>query len=147
MLGGIHHVPDRLKLFAEVHRILKPGGGFYFREPLDDFALWRAIRKVVYQVSSALDHETERPLRRSEMETTLARAGLDLRAWRTYGFFGYCLLVNSDVLVFNRLFRYLPGIRPLTRAACRIDHWTTNLPAFRHAGLQVVGKAQRPADR
>ena len=146
MLGGIHHVPDRVSLFREVGRILKPGGGFYFREPLDDFALWRAIRKVVYRCSSALDHNTERPLRRGETESALAQAGLALCDWQTRGFFGFCLLMNSDVLVFNRLFRYLPGIRPLTRAACRIDHWTTSLPGLRHAGLQVIGVA-RHADR
>lgn len=142
MLGGIHHVPDRGKLFREVARILKPGGGFYFREPLDDFALWRAIRKIVYRYSSALDHNTERPLRRGETESALAQAGLALRDWQTRGFFGFCLLMNSDVLVFNRLFRYLPGIRPLTRAACRLDHFTTSLPGLRHAGLQVIGAAR-----
>jgi SAM-dependent methyltransferase len=144
MLGGIHHVPDRLRLFSEVQRILKPSGCFYFREPLDDFALWRAIRKVVYRVSSALDHTTERPLRRIETENALKHAKLDLRMWRTYGFFGFCLLMNSDVLVFNRLFRFLPGIRPLTRLACNIDHWMTSLPPLRHSGLQVIGVAQRP---
>jgi len=142
MLGGIHHVPDRVSLFREVGRILKPGGGFYFREPLDDFALWRVIRKVVYRYSSALDHNTERPLRRGATESALAQAGLVLRDWQTRGFFGFCLLMNSDVLVFNRLFRYLPGIRPLTRAACRIDHLTTSLPGLRHAGLQVIGVAR-----
>jgi len=142
MLGGIHHVPDRLKLFREVARILKPGGGFYFREPLDDFALWRAIRKIVYRYSSALDHNTERPLRRGDTESALAQAGLALCDWQTRGFFGFCLLMNSDVLVFNRLFRYLPGIRPLTRAACRLDHFTTSLPGLRHAGLQVIGVAR-----
>jgi len=144
MLGGIHHVPDRRRLFSEIHRILKPGGGFYFREPVDDFALWRAIRKVVYRVSSALDHTTERPLRRHETEAELAQAGMALEDWRTYGFFGFCLFMNSDVLVFNRVFRFLPGIRPLTRAACRVDHWTTSLPGLRHAGLQVIGVARRP---
>lgn len=145
MLGGIHHVPDRLKLFSEIHRILKPGGRFYFREPVDDFALWRAIRKVVYRASSLLDHNTERPLRRAETEKALNDAKLGLQSWRTYGFFGFCLFMNSDVLVFNRLFRYLPGIRALTRGACRIDDWTTNLPALRQAGLQVIGIAQRPS--
>jgi SAM-dependent methyltransferase len=142
MLGGIHHVPDRVRLFLEVARILKPGGSFYFREPLDDFALWRAIRRVIYRVSSALDHNTERPLRRIETESALAQAGLALCDWQTRGFFGFCLLMNSDVLVFNRLFRYLPGIRWLTRAACRIDHLTTSLPGLRRAGLQVIGVAR-----
>ena len=28
MLGGIHHVADRRALFAEIARILKPGGAF-----------------------------------------------------------------------------------------------------------------------
>ncbi|PYX56887.1 MAG: methyltransferase type 11, partial [Acidobacteria bacterium] len=145
MLGGIHHVPDRARLFSEIRRILKPGGGFYFREPLDDFAMWRAIRKVVYRVSSALDHTTERPLRRKETETALAAAGLDIRVWRTYGFLGFCLFMNSDVLVFNQSFRFVPGIRAITRAACRVDHWTTSLPGLRHAGLQVIGVAKRAA--
>ena len=38
MLGGVHHVNDRLALFAEVARILKPGGRFYFREPVSECA-------------------------------------------------------------------------------------------------------------
>ena len=144
MLGGIHHVPDRGRLFAEVRRILKPGGRFYFREPVDDFALWRGIRKVIYRVSSALDHTAERPLRRAETESVLTSAGLELEAWRTYGFLGFCFLMNSDVLVFNRLFRFVPGIRFLARAACRLDHWTTSLSALKQAGLQVIGVARRP---
>ncbi len=146
MLGGIHHVPDRTRLFAEIHRILKPGGRFYFREPVDDFAPWRAIRKVVYRLSSALDPATERPLRRSETEAALSHAKLQLQSWRTHGFLGFCLLMNSDVLVFNRLFRFLPGIRFFTRVACRMDDWMTNLPSLRHAGLQVIGVAERPRD-
>jgi SAM-dependent methyltransferase len=145
MLGGIHHVPDRVGLFKQIRRILKPGGNFYFREPVDDFVLWRAIRKVVYRISSALDHTTERPLRRGETENAFAQAGLDLQVWRTYGFFGFCLFMNSDVLVFNRLFRHVAGIRTITRAACRVDHWTTSLPGLRHAGLQVIGVAKRAA--
>ena len=74
----------------------------------------------------------------------MVQAGLTLDSWRTYGFLGFCFLMNSDVLVFNRLFRFLPGIRPLTRAACRLDHWTTNLSPLSHAGLQVIGVARRP---
>lgn len=53
--------------------------------------------------------------------------------------------MNSDVLVFNRLFRFLPGIRGLTRLFARIDHVTLRLPGLARAGLQVVGVAQKPA--
>ena len=60
MLGGVHHVPDRVALFGEIARILKPGGIFLWREPVSDFVLWRALRAVVYRLSPMLDDETER---------------------------------------------------------------------------------------
>lgn len=144
MLGGIHHVNDRDKLFGEIARILKPGGCFIFREPVSDFWLWRAIRAMIYRISPHLDHETERPLLWRETAPPLKRAGLELERWRTYGFFGFCLLMNSDVLVFNRLFRFIPGIRAIARLATRIDDWTTRLPGLERAGLSVIARARRP---
>jgi ubiquinone/menaquinone biosynthesis C-methylase UbiE len=144
MSGGIHHVNQRQKLFDEIFRILKPGGNFYFREPCDDFTLWRAIRKVIYRVSPALDHETERPLRHGETVPYLERAGFRMQQWETCGFLGFCVFMNSDVLVFNRLFRFIPGIRAITRLSAAVDDWTVRLPMLRGSGLQVVGWAQRP---
>ena len=51
--------------------------------------------------------------------------------------------MNSDVLVFNRLFRFIPGIRALTRLAAKFDDWTVRMPGLRRAGLQVVGVAEK----
>lgn len=144
MFGGIHHVNDREKLFAEVCRILKPGGRFYWREPVSDFFLWRWLRALIYRISPALDHETERPLVYEETVPVLERAGMRLADWGTYGFFGFCLFMNSDVLVFNRAFRYIPGIRALTRWSARLDDLIVRLPGFRRAGLQAIGFAQKP---
>lgn len=144
MLGGVHHVRDRRKLFAEIARILKPGGRFYFREPVSDFLVWRAIRAVVYRLSPMLDHTTELPLRFRETVPILEEAGLLCRTWKTYGFLGFCLFMNSDVLVVNRLFRFLPGITAITRLSTKIDEWTISLPGLRRAGLQVVGVAEKP---
>ncbi len=141
MLGGIHHVNDRRALFAEIARILKPGGWFYFREPVSDFALWRAIRAVVYRLSPTLDHRTERPLLWRETVPVLEASGFDCRRWTTHGLLGFCLFMNSDVLVFNRLFRFVPGIRKLTRLAARLDAAMLSLPVLRRAGLQVIGAA------
>ncbi len=145
MLGGIHHVNDRVGLFREVRRILKPGGLFVWREPVSDFAPWRWLRAVIYRLSPALDHETESPLRRAATMAHLAAAGLEARWWRTYGFFGFCVMMNSDVLVFNRAFRFLPGIEALTRGAVRLDEATLTLPGLANAGLQVIGTARKPA--
>jgi len=145
MLGGIHHVNDRAALFAEVARILRPGGRFYFREPVSDFVVWRALRAIIYRVSPTLDHKTERPLLWRETVPVLEQAGLACEHWTTHGFLGFCIFMNSDVLVFNRLFRYLPGIRALTRLAARFDAAILSLPFMRYAGLQVVGAARKRA--
>ena len=145
MLGGIHHVNERQGLFDETARILKPGGRFVWREPVSDFFLWRWIRAVVYKVSPILDDATERPLVYEETVPYLDRAGLRLQSWRTFGFLGFCLFMNSDVLVFNRLFRFVPGIRALTRGSARLDDVITRWPALSRAGLQVVGVAVKPA--
>lgn len=144
MLGGIHHVSDRKKLFSEVARILKPGGRFYFREPVSDFVVWRAIRAVLYRLSPALDHTTERPLRFRETVPVAEEVGLVCRHWQTHGFLGFCLFMNSDVLVFNRLFRFVPGIKSITRLAANFDEWMISLPGLGKAGLQVVGVAEKP---
>jgi ubiquinone/menaquinone biosynthesis C-methylase UbiE len=146
MFGGIHHVGDRRGLFREVARILKPGGRFLWREPVSDFFLWRALRAVVYRLSPALDHETERTLLKRETLPPLVEAGLEPTVWRTCGFFGFTVLMNSDVLVVNRLIRFLPGIVGFTRAFARFDDWCLRLPGLTDAGLQVVGCATKPVD-
>ena len=143
MLGGIHHVNDRDRLFSEVRRILKRGGIFIWREPLDDFWLWRAIRAVIYRGSSKLQADTERPLRHRETQAQLERAGLHVEVWRTIGFLGYCFLMNSDVLAINRVWQYVPGAVALTRLATKVDEWTLKIPGLTHAGLAVVGRARR----
>ncbi len=147
IFGGIHHVADRRALFREVSRILRPGGRFLWREPVSDFLLWRWLRAVIYRLSPALDHRTERPLRYDETEAPLREAGLTLRSWRTCGFLGFCALMNSDVLVVNRLLRFVPGIRAIARLAAHFDAWCLRLPGLSRAGLQVVGCACKAAER
>jgi len=144
MLGGIHHVSDRQGLFREVFRILQPGGHFYWREPVSDFFLWRWLRAIIYRLSPSLDANTERPLLYKETISPLEAAGFRLKVWKTYGFLGFCFFMNSDVLIFNRLFRFIPGIRAITRMAIRFDDLTVKLPGLSHAGLQVVGVAEKP---
>jgi SAM-dependent methyltransferase len=145
MFGGIHHVPARERLFREIARILKPGGRLLYREPVSDFALWRGLRAIIYRLSPMLNDATERPLLYEETVPVLERAGLRAQRYRTYGFLGFCLFMNSDVLFFNRAFRFVPGIRAITRASARIDEAVLALPGLQRAGLQVIGVAQKPA--
>lgn len=142
ILGGIHHVPDRLGLFREIRRVLKPGGVCYFREPLNDLFLWRWLRAPIYRFSPQLDHTTERPLTSADTLPLLREAGLVTQQWRSAGVIGFCLFMNSDVLVFNRLFRYVPGIRTITRWVARLDDAITRRSPS--AGLQVFGVAVKP---
>jgi SAM-dependent methyltransferase len=143
-LGGVHHVNQRQRFFQEIYRVLKPGGRFIWREPVSDLLLWRAIRAVIYRVSPALDAETEHPLRYRDTVPVLNAAGFEDTAWHTYGFFGFCLFMNSDVLVFNRLFRWIPGIRLITRLSTGLDHLITTRRWLSKAGLQVIGVAHKP---
>jgi len=145
MLGGIHHVPDRKALFEQVFRVLKPGGIFLWREPLDDFWLWRGLRSIVYRFSPMLNHDTERPLTYEETVPVLKDAGFSEVSWRGCGFVGFCLFMNSDVLFVNRAFRFIPGIRAITRAFARFDDWCTRRSSLNRAGLQVVGTALKPS--
>ena len=148
MLGGVHHVPERARLFVEIARILKPGGRFLYREPVSDFLLWRALRAIIYRLSPMLDHTTERPLTYNETVPPLEQAGLRSMRYETHGLLGFCLFMNSDVLFFNRIFRFIPGIRAITRATARVDEIILRLPGMQRAGLQVIGiayKAEREA--
>lgn len=144
VMGGIHHVNDRYKLFSEIFRVLKPGGKFYWREPVSDFFLWRWIRALIYKASSSLDDKTERPLLYSETVPILDMVGFAVNVWKTYGFLGYCFLMNSDVLVFNRVFRYVPAIRKITRLMAMLDDWIVRLPGLNRSGLIVIGCAEKP---
>ncbi len=141
MLGGIHHVGDRENLFKEVSRILKPGGLFIYREPVSDFFLWRLIRYFIYRISNALDHNTECPLLYAETVPLLEKQGMKSLEWRTYGFIGFCFFMNSDILVFNRLFKHIPKIRSITQMFAKFDDFLGHFSWLKKLGLQVIGIA------
>ncbi len=141
--GGIHHIPSRQKLFDEVARVLKPTGRFYWREPVSDFLPWKWIRAIIYRLSPALDHKNECPLAYDETVPLLKKSGLLLEKWNTYGFIGFCLFMNSDVLIFNKAFKFVPGIRKIVNFFIALDRLFLSLPFARHWGLQVVGVAKK----
>jgi ubiquinone/menaquinone biosynthesis C-methylase UbiE len=143
MLGGVHHVNNRECLFKEISRILKPGGRFIWREPVSDFWIWLLLRSIIYRISPMLDHATEKPLRYSETYPHLLTANLNLEHWKTVGYIGFCLFMNSDVLYFNRLFRFIPCINLITKIFTKIDSIISMFPALSRLGLIVIGQARK----
>lgn len=142
-LGGIHHVPNRELLFKEIVRVLRRGGRLIFREPADDFFLWRGLRKIIYLISPKLDHKTERPVRRAVLQKELSKYGLRLTKWETKGFLGCAIFMNSDVLVFNRILRFFPGIKAVVRRFAQFDEWVSQRKSFVGKGIQAVGEARK----
>ncbi|WP_415715114.1 class I SAM-dependent methyltransferase [Maridesulfovibrio sp.] len=141
MAGGVHHINDRKKLFSEVYRILKTGGVFVAREPLNDFFLWRALRDIIYRLSPALDYDTEEPLRFDKTVSVLEECGFTVEDWKPFGFLGFILFMNSDILYFNRLFKFVPGIRKIVEYSTRFDSWVLKHKKFKNIGLQTAFRA------
>ena len=81
----IHHIPRWRDALAEVARVLKPGGRFFFDE-----VTAAALARPSYQ--KLFDHPTEDRFTAGEFLAELPRHGLDVGdRWRTY--------IGSDYLL------------------------------------------------
>jgi ubiquinone/menaquinone biosynthesis C-methylase UbiE len=67
--GALHHVPDWQRSIAEIHRVLKPGGTFFFEE-----VTRAALQRWIYR--KFLEHPTENRFSETEFMMELARHGL-----------------------------------------------------------------------
>lgn len=142
--GGVHHVPDRDRLYSEIFRVLRPGGRVAFLEPLDDFVLWRMLRWLVYRFSPLLNADTERPLRSRETLRAMGRAGFRGAMARPCGYVAFALFANTDVMPFMAACARWPGARPISRALIGLDAWLSRVPVVRWAGMQAVFRAVKP---
>jgi len=73
----VHHVPDWRAAIAEVVRVLRPGGRFYFDEVTAAALATRGYRWL-------FDHPTEDRFTGDEFVAELDRQGLAVRGWRTF---------------------------------------------------------------
>lgn len=73
----VHHVPDWRSAIAEVVRVLRPGGRFYFDEVTAAALATRGYRWL-------FDHPTEDRFTGPQFVAELERQGLAVRGWRTY---------------------------------------------------------------
>lgn len=65
LANTIHHVKDRLALFAQMNRALRPGGRFFSWDPIAYNPVINVYRRIATQVRT----EDEEPLRFSDLKT------------------------------------------------------------------------------
>jgi len=96
--GGLHHVkPILASVLREVARVLAPDGIVVASEPANDNRVIRRFRQWQYTRSN-MHGEGEQGFVRAELAGRLFEAGLRLRRYRRFGFLGYMLMGNTDLL-------------------------------------------------
>ena len=114
-----------------------------FRKPVDNFFLWRDLRKIIYHVPPKLDLATEQLVRRNRLLPELAKSGLEIQKWETKGFFGCALVMNSNILIFNRFLRFVPGIKVVVDKLVQFDEKLSKTKLFKGKGIQLLGLAKK----
>jgi ubiquinone/menaquinone biosynthesis C-methylase UbiE len=142
--GGLHHFPEYWRLLAEIYRILKPGGMFICSEPTDDFPLYRLLRNIIYTYMDTFDEETEQALKTSEFRKHLQSTGFNLKDLKRFGFAGYLVIGQTDVLKFFQALRYIPGNKYLARGLITLDRLCARLPGVNWLSLAFTACAVKP---
>jgi SAM-dependent methyltransferase len=129
----LHHVPARLDVLREAHRVLRPGGRFHLIEP-NARAPLVVLQALTIRAERGLLRSTERRLR-DELEAS-GFAGVGFAAAQPFPL--------ARVLLHPRLGRPELGARPLVRAA--LDSLDTALTRVvpRAAWLYLCFSAVRP---
>lgn len=76
--GIIHHVPDWRQVLAEVARVLRPGGVFFFEDILQGFTTRWPIRRL-------FAHPQATQFSAAAFRAGLVSAGLEVERWRLVG--------------------------------------------------------------
>ncbi|MEW6733787.1 MAG: class I SAM-dependent methyltransferase [Acidobacteriota bacterium] len=139
--GGLHHFPEYEKLIGEFYRILKPGGMFICSEPTDDFPFYRLLRTILYRSMDMFDAETEQALKTSEFRHHLNSVGFKLKELARFGFLGYLVIGQTDVLKIFQALRYIPGNQYIAKGLILIDRICARLPLINWFSLAFTACA------
>lgn len=139
VFGGLHHLhPHVDKAIAEIRRILKPGGYFFFTEPPAG-SLPEVLRQLWYRCDP-LFAENEAGINLEEMKRAFAD-DFDFEVERYGGSVAYLLVLNSMV------FRLPLSWKPAMAGPCmKLEEWLTPLQG-RFFSCSVVCRWRKRAAR
>ena len=137
--SALHHAkPILQQVFAEVHRVLRPGGVFVGSEPANDQWFVRRLRHWQYKRSSAQGNDPgEDGFTRAEFEDVLSASNLRLDTYRRFGFLAFPLMGNTQL--FPLLAR--SRSRALGRVLMGLDGFFRYVPIARGFALQSIFRA------
>ncbi len=142
----IHHVTDHAKFFAEIRRVLKPGGRFFSFDPL----AYNPAINIYRRMATTVRTEDEAPLSRADL--ALARTYFTDVSYRTFwiatlALFAKYYLVdrvhpNAD-RYWKRIFGETPESLWWWRPLLALDSALTRMPGLRWWAWNIVMSGKR----
>ncbi|MBI4878663.1 MAG: class I SAM-dependent methyltransferase [Planctomycetes bacterium] len=145
--SALHHMDDEAAALAEMGRTLKPSGRLVIGEPANDNPLFRLARFCARRLPSfGKIHTIDRAYTRRQLRSLLARAGLRVCREVRYGFIGYPLCDNPELVP---VLKWLPAplAACLGRALRALDRLLARIPLIRGLSWYVMLQAGRQEER
>lgn len=139
--GVLHHLQKLQVAFAEIRRVLRPGGVLIFSEPSNDWWLVRTMRGLMYRFSDKFEEEDEGFLSDRSRRLIEASGFQDIRMER----FGYSAYVLAGFPDHVPILRYIPWNVALTRLLIQLDRCWSRMPVLNRMSLQLLASARRPS--
>jgi SAM-dependent methyltransferase len=145
--NSIHHMPDKRAFFAEIRRVLKPGGRFFSWDPI----AYNPIINVYRRMADKVRTEDESPLRLSDLR--LVKEGFSNVGHREFWIATLALFIKYYLLdrvhpnedwYWKRVFKETPASLWWWYPLRALDAVLTRLPGIRYLAWNMVMWGTKP---